>query len=156
MINAVKKWDRNRNGGIGKMSEEKKMKTEKKVSFRVRRIYYDQFAAGNKNEELRALTPYWLKILCPVIPERLINHPLIVPLRYEDEAGYLHDYTCPPKHQPKIAVVHTPKQPTLTFQIDSIWIDQTEHFLRGLFSEEMKKIIPTEFCIVTRMRERIP
>lgn len=47
----------------------------KKVSFRVRRIYYNQFANGTKHEELRSLTPYWCKILLgPEDPEIAVIH----------------------------------------------------------------------------------
>ena len=84
-------------------------KTEvKKVSFRVRRIYYDQFLAGTKHEELRALTLYWYRILRPHVSKEYYFHPLI--MEYEKKTR---EYG----KRPTIAVVHTPKQPTLYFQI---------------------------------------
>ena len=35
----------------------------KKVSFRIRKIYFDQIIAGTKPFELRSYTPFWIKRL---------------------------------------------------------------------------------------------
>ncbi|GAH25180.1 unnamed protein product [marine sediment metagenome] len=98
----------------------------KKVSFRVRRIYYDQFVNGTKDEELRAWTSYWRQILLDK------------------------------ENPPKIAVVHTPKQPALRFQITRIFVvkDISEYLGREL-SKQGKKDISTQRAIVTKMGERI-
>ena len=39
---------------------------EKRIAFRIRRVYYDQIVAGTKTEEIRTLKPFWIK--------RLLNH----------------------------------------------------------------------------------
>jgi len=118
----------------------------KKVSFRVRRIYYDQFANGTKHEELRALKLYWLKILRPIIPKKFITHPLIRQWISSKKPKGL---------QPKIAVIHTSGQPTLCFKIVATWVDEPERILGRPLSEQGKEDIPTELCIVTRIGERI-
>jgi len=102
-------------------------KTEvKKVSFRVRRIYYDMFANDKKKEELRAWTPYWRQILLDK------------------------------ENPPKIAVIHTPKQPTLRFQITQILVVKNiPEYLGRELSKQGKKDIPTGRAIVTKMGERI-
>jgi hypothetical protein len=118
------------------------MEKVKKVSFRVRRIYYDQFAAGTKHEELRALTPYWLKILQPAPLWTRSNPTLLTSSSARSQ-------------QPKVAVISCPNQPTLKFVISAIWIDEPERILGRELSEQGKKDIPTELCIVTKMGERI-
>ena len=35
----------------------------RKVSFRIRRVYYDKIVSGEKREELRSYTPFWFKRL---------------------------------------------------------------------------------------------
>jgi len=132
------------------------MKTEKvkKVSFRVRKIYYDQFANGTKKEELRALKLYWVKILRPWLPSDPptgFYRKHIIPILEEWGQKLIwgaHD-------QPKIAVISSPRQPTLEFKIDSIYIDRPEYVLGREMSEHGKKDIPTEWCIVTTIGERI-
>lgn len=126
----------------------------KKVSFRVRRIYYDQFVAGTKHEELRALKLYWVKILCPWLPS-------------EPPTGFYQKHITPileewgqkliwsPHNQPKIAVISSPGQPTLEFKIVSIDIARPELVLGRELSEQGRKDIPTEWCIVTKMGERL-
>ena len=122
----------------------------KKVSFRVRRIYYDQFAAGTKHEELRTLKLYWVKILHPFVPLEYFYHPEVRAINKMEGVGFWNR-----NYQPKIAVISTPGQPTLRFEISSIRIDKTERVLGRRLSEEGKKDIPTELCIVTKMGERI-
>ena len=132
--------------------EKKKMKDVKKVSFRVRRIYYDQFAAGTKHEELRALKPYWIKILHPLLPCRILE-------KYPYLSDFLHKYIKPPHldfcNQPEIAVVSCPGQLTLRFKITDIRIDEPEKILGRELSEQGEKDISTELCIVTKMGGRI-
>lgn len=123
----------------------------KKVSFRVRRIYYDQFANGMKREELRALTPYWFKMLSPTIPHAFLDHPLIC-MCLETINGSLY---IPKATQPEIAIIHSPGQPTLCFKIRYIYVDRPEKVLGRPLSEQGKRDIPTELCIVTKMAERI-
>jgi len=124
----------------------------KKVSFRVRRIYYDQFVVGTKHEELRALKRYWIKILCPYVPQKFCNHPEV---RNKDTLSGFMLSEIKRCRQPKIAVISTPRQPTLRFKIDSIWIDEPESILGRELSEQGKLDIPTELCIVTRMGKQI-
>lgn len=132
------------------------MKTEevKKVSFRVRRIYYDQFVAGTKKEELRALKLYWVKILRPTlllgVPKGFYQKHITPILQ---EWGLTQVWV--PDNQPKIAVISSPGQPTLEFKIASIYIDMPEHVLGREMSEQGKQDIPTEWCIVTKMGDRI-
>lgn len=125
----------------------------KKVSFRVRRIYYDQFVNGTKHEELRALKPYWVKILRPILPRYSIGiyRKIIKPIL--QELGWKQVWT--PDNQPQIAVISSSGQPTLWFEIISIYVDRPELILGRELSEQGKKDIPTEFCIVTKMGERI-
>ena len=117
----------------------------KKVSFQVRRIYYDKFLNGTKREELRALTPYWFKILRSHVDPQFYFHPEVINADDNKEFFY----------RPRIAVVHSPKQPTLCFAIRYISIARTEEVLDRKLSEQGKKDIPTELCIVTKMGERI-
>ena len=119
----------------------------KKVSFRVRRIYYDQFANGTKHEELRALTPYWFKILRPHVDPQFYFHPEVMKADDNKEEWAF--------QRPKIAVVHSPKQPALYFVIRHIHIAKPEDVLGRQLSDQDKKDIPTELCIVTKMGERI-
>ena len=126
------------------------MKDIKKVSFRVRRLYYDQFVAGTKHEELRALKLYWVKILHPFVPLEYSFYPEVQAIDKMEGVGFWNR-----NYQPKIAVISTPGQPTLRFKIDSIWIDEPEYILGRQLSEQGKKDIPTELCIVTKMGERI-
>jgi len=124
----------------------------KKVSFRVRKIYYDQFANGTKDEELRALIQYWFRILRPPLPFHLKD------TKIEEVKKILLDFgvmNMPPANQPKIAVISCPRQPTLSFKIDSIWIDKPEAILGRELSEQGRRDIPTELCIVTRMGKQI-
>jgi len=125
-------------------------KDVKKVSFRVRRIYYDQFAAGTKYEELRTLKLYWVKILHPFVPFEYSRHPEVKAIDKMEGVGFWNR-----NYQPEIAVISTPGQPTLRFEISSIWIDEPERVLGRKLSEEGKKDILTELCIVTKMGERI-
>ena len=134
------------------------MKTEevKKVSFRVRRIYYDQFVAGTKKEELRALKLYWVQILCPYVSPELYDHPEV--RNVDTLSGFRLRFRLSgikPCNQPKIAVISSPGQPTLRFKIDLIYIDRPERVLGRGLSEQGKKDIPTELCIVTKMGDRI-
>ena len=124
----------------------------KKVSFRVRRIYYDQFVNGTKREELRSLTPYWVKILFPVVSDAFSNHPEV--LRVDTLSGFILSHM-KPCNQPSIAVISSPGQPTLRFPIISIYIDRPECILGRELSEQGRKDIPTELCIVTKMGDRI-
>lgn len=124
----------------------------KKVSFRVRRIYYDQFVAGTKCEELRALTAYWVKILCPYVSPELSDHPEV---RNADTLSGFVLSKIKPCNQPKIAVIHTPGQPTLRFRIGAIWVDVPWRFLGGELSEQGNQDIPTELCIVTKIEDRV-
>ena len=126
------------------------MKDRKKVSFRVRKIYHDQFVAGTKHEELRALKLYWVKILHPFVPLEYNFHPEVQAIDKMEGVGFWNK-----NYQPKIAVISTPGQPTLRFQIDSIWIDEPEHILGRKLSDQGKQDIPTELCIATKMGERI-
>ena len=99
---------------------------QKKVSFRARRIYYDQFVAGTKHEELRAWTPYWRQILLDK------------------------------ENPPKIAVIHTPGQPTLRFQITQIFVVKNiPEYLGRELSKQGKRDISTERAIVTKMGDRM-
>lgn len=113
---------------------------EKKVSFRVRRIYYDQFANGTKQEELRTLKQYWVSILCPYVPEEFEEHPEVMALDFPSIKG-----------QPSIAIIHTPKFPALEFKICKIFIERPEYVLGRDLSEQGKQDITTELCIVTKM-----
>lgn len=128
------------------------MKKVKKVSFRVRRIYYDQFVNGRKKEKLRALKPYWMKILHPLLPCRILE-------KYPYIHDFLHKYIKPPhldfENHPEIAVISCPGQLTLRFKITDIWIDEPERILKRKLSKQDKQDIPTELCIVTKMGERI-
>ena len=126
------------------------MKKMKKVSFRVRRIYYDQFVAGTKHEELRALKLYWVKILHPFVPLEYLSHPEVQAIDKRGGVGFWNR-----NYQPKIAVISTPGQPTLNFRIVSIWVDKPESILGRELSDQGKKDIPTELCIVTKMGEQI-
>jgi len=46
------------------------MKEPKKVSFRIRKQYYDATVCGKKTEELRKLTPFWIdRLLCDEPPQ---------------------------------------------------------------------------------------
>ena len=134
---------------VENIKNEKKIKV-KKVSFRVRRIYYDQFVAGTKHEELRALKLYWVKILHPFVPLEYSAHPEVKAIDKMEGVGFWNR-----NHQPKIAVISTPGQPTLSFKISSILIGEPELILNRKLSEDGKKDIPTELCIVTKMGERI-
>ena len=122
----------------------------KKVSFRVRRVYYDQFAAGTKHEELRMLKLYWVKILHPFVPLEYFYHPEVRAINKMEGVGFWNR-----NYQPKIAVISTPGQLTLNFKIESIWVDKTESILGRKLSEQGMKDIPTELCIVTKMGETI-
>jgi len=126
------------------MKSKNDAKEIKKVSYRVRRIYYDQFVEGTKKEELRALKQYWVTILCPYVPEDFAMHPEVGALDFPSIKG-----------QPEIAVIHTPKQPTLEFLIADIFVERPECVLGRELSEQGKKDIPTEYCIVTKMGARI-
>ena len=117
----------------------------KKVSFRVRRIYYDMFLNGTKREEVRALTPYWFKILRPHVDSQFYFHPEVINADDNKEFFY----------RPRIAVVYSPGQPTLYFAIRYISIAKTEEVLDRTRLEEEKKDIPTELCIDTKMGKRI-
>ena len=117
----------------------------KKVSFRVRRIYYDMFLNGTKREELRAVTPYWFKILRPHVDPQFYFHPEIV--KADDNKEFF--------YRPRIAVVPSPGQPSLYFAIRYISIAKTEEVLDRKILEQGKKDIPSELCIVTKMGERI-
>ena len=127
-----------------------KMTKVKKVSFRVRRIYYEQFVAGTKHHELRALKAYWFKILWPCVPTCYSEHP-IVTTAYKDakpeQVGWL--------GQPEIAVISCPGQPTLEYEIKSIVIDKPENILDDEHFEQCKNDVQTELCIVTKIGARI-
>ena len=127
------------------------MEKIKKVSFRVRRIYYDQFAAGTKHEELRALKPYWVRILQPFLPYSIFRRVNIQTIL--EEHGIFRLWST--NNQPLIAVISTPGQPTLYFEISTIYVDKQERILKRELSEDGKKDIPTEYCIVTKMGEQI-
>lgn len=129
-----------------------RMKNIKKVSFRVRRIYYDQFANGTKHEELRALKSYWVKILFPVVSDEFSNHPEV--RNVDTLSGFILS-KMKPCNQPSIAVISSPGQPTLRFPIISIYIERPERILGRQLSEQGKQDIPTELCIVTKMGDRI-
>ena len=49
--------------------ETQKTFSGRKVSFRVRRKYFDQIVKGEKKEELRSKTPFWVKRLLFYGPE---------------------------------------------------------------------------------------
>lgn len=97
----------------------------KAVSFRVTREYYDQYAAGKKHFEIRPWAPHWRSRLLP--------------------GG----------KPPAIAVVHTPGQPALRYEIlDISFYSRLQVIEDGLISQEAyDELIKTEDCIVTWMGE---
>lgn len=122
----------------------------KKVSFRMRRIYYDEFVAGMKHHELRALKAYWVVRLRPYVPTCFLGHPLVVAtymgVRPDQISGV---------GQPEIAVISCPGQPTLEYEIKSIWIDRPEKIIDKKHLEQCANDVQTELCIVTEMGARI-
>ena len=48
------------------------MSRPRKVSFRIRREYYDEIVAGTKKEELRNDKPFWRKRLVDPMPEEAV------------------------------------------------------------------------------------
>ena len=95
----------------------------KRVSFRIRRIYYDQIVEGTKTFELRQYSDYWRKIL-------LGNNP------------------------PDVAVFVCGKDVHRRW-IRNISLGFPEEILGRELSEQGKKDIPTEWCIVTWLGDPI-
>lgn len=98
----------------------------KKVSFQVRKNYYDEFVAGTKTEELRAFNEYWFSRL--ILPGKL----------------------------PTIAVISCGPYPAMYFEIAKIFIDRPENVLGRPLSEQGRKDLKafdsaTDLCIVTKM-----
>lgn len=104
-----------------KPPENSSLKDHKKaVSFRIRRIYYDQIVAGTKTVELRKYSEFWQK--------RLLE-------------------TSDP---PRIAVFVCGKA-VHRREISGIRIDEPEAVLGRPLSEQGKRDIPTQFCIVVEL-----
>jgi len=98
------------------------------ANFQVKRIYYDQIAAGTKKTEIRAWKPYWISRLMPA-----------------------------KGHMPDVAIFHTPGRPIIRFEILDISYYHTEALIgEGILTEaEFNEFINTDTCIVTFLGDRI-
>jgi len=95
------------------------MKRVKKVSFRVRKTYFDKIVSGEKKEELRCDSEYWRKTLFS-------------------------------RNPPNVAVFVCGKRVHRRW-IEGIYRDRPENVLGRPLSEQGRRDIPTETCIVVRL-----
>ena len=104
------------------------MSALKCANFQVKRIYYDQFAAGTKKYEIRAWKQYWISRLMPA------KGPM-----------------------PAIAIFHSPGRPILRFRILDISFEKARLLISEgeLTEEEYIEFINTDTCIVTHLGDRI-
>jgi len=104
------------------------MSAPRSVLFQVKRIYYDQFAAGTKRMEIRAWKSYWISRLMPA-------------------KGSM----------PSIAIISNPGRPILRFRILDISFVNSDVLLGdGILTEaEYDEFINTHTCIVTCLGDQI-
>lgn len=102
----------------------------KSVSFRIRRVYFDQIVAGTKKEELRSNTPFWRVRLFG----SYINPPF------------------PPFKQPEIAVFICGKD-VHRRKIVGIETAKPEEVLRRPLSKQGKRDITTRMAFVIKLGE---
>ncbi len=100
----------------------------KSVLFQVKRVYYDQYAAGTKRREIRAWKPYWISRLMPS------KGPM-----------------------PNVAIISNPGRPILRFEIADISWYHTESLIdEGILTvAEYNEFINADTCIVTFLGDRI-
>jgi len=104
------------------------MRPPRSVLFQVKRVYYDQLAAGTKKMEIRAWKPYWISRLMP-----------------------------PKGCMPDVAIISNPGRPILRFEILDIYYCATQSLVdNGTLTEaECDEFINTHTCIVTFLGNRI-
>jgi len=101
------------------------MSKERKVSFRVTREFYDQYASGEKKMELRKHSPYWTtRLLLKPVDVAVVHSPGQQTLQF-----------------------HVLGRPYLQYAAIAL--------KRSLTESEQKAIGKSKICIITEIGERI-
>ena len=104
----------------------------KKVSFRIRREYFDKIVSGEKKEEIRSNTNFWRKRLFGAY----VNPPL------------------PPFKLPEVAVFVCGKE-VHRRKITGISLEKPEEALGRPLSKQGRKDIRTKMAIVVKLGEAV-